>query len=453
MLERPAQQGQTENGADGFSGLPSTSTVEVTLLSAEDSLAPLLAAARQGRSSQPANPASTRGRSSNGPAAPAGGRLQPPNGLRSAQTNGPGAAVSSGLQRAAAGGAAPGTAAAQARSAAAMAKSGSSGDLLGFLSMLTAAQTAGSGAADPRSGNDAVLPLSSSLGRERPHEDGCDGACSDASVSSFTGGGTGSGVPSGRASAEGAYPQPGAENIIPRSTSYDLFDGGGEPASWLSANGGTETAEGGAREDWVAKKGSLRWIRQGGGGIQADGGGPIRRRARRGIRARGDMGYGLLRSPWSWGEAAQEASTAAASPDCGAAHPNGAVSDQDCLGIPRNLSNGAFSQESDWSQRNGRGSRVSLFAEDTADVNPGEGFGEGSERRASTDRGSRGRWFSLSGGQSTEDLLSAFTKNLEAAEEPPAQAKSSDAHGCCRLPSCSRHCAVHTHPALSGLML
>lgn len=367
-----------------------TCAVEVTLLSAQDSHAPLVAAAWQRRAAGPGQLAlSSRAVSSKGDAkrsSRAGSLLH--SKLCAAKANGQ-IAVTSRKEDKAPGGLLAARPPSRLAAAVAVAKAESSGDLMGFLSMLAAGQSVGRDTVATRARDDSSLPLGGTLSREST-QNGCDGACSEASTSSFTVG-YGVDVLSRTVMAEGAS---GSGGVV-CSSSFDLD---AEPAVWLSTNG-----DGGAAdvEDWVAKKGSLRWIRQRAGGAEVDGGGPIRRRARRGIRARGEMGYELLRSPWSWGDTAESS----ADKDF-AAEP-----DQDA-GMLRNLSNGGLSHDSD----SAFGGEQEFAEHDGDHLDCSSSVEKG--------KGSKGKWFSLSAGQSTEDLLNAFTKDLEAADKPQPQTKA-----------------------------
>ncbi|BDA44468.1 hypothetical protein COCOBI_05-6540 [Coccomyxa sp. Obi] len=386
---------------------PAGPTIEVMLLSAEDAHAPLVAAARHGTSMGTSRQvaAQSTGRQTE-PMRPNGSQLgQPVNGMGSAGVSSQGAADDRAVQSRApcdawAGYSPPVRLAA----AVAVAKVESSGDLMGFLSMLAAGQTGCEPAPKAQAQDGSSFPSDGACSQATPLN-GWDGAASDASTSSFTFGDS-SGPLSGSGLSEDALNRLGAPGGVPRSTSLDVLDGGTEQAARLSANGAVAECNSsmGNGEDWVAKKGSLRWIRQRGAAAQADGGGPIRRRARRGSRARGDMGYALLRSPWSWGEPAD------LSVDGGL--------DSDVLS--RTHSNGGLSHDSDLAL--GRSGSEQWLAEHDRGQADGEGWTVG--RNSSVEKASRGKWFNLSGGQSTEDLLSAFRKDLEAADEPQPQPKA-----------------------------
>ncbi len=357
-----------------------TSAVQVTLLSAEDAHAPLVAAARQGRILHSnADPAASNGHPKR--ASLASSPL--PSKLLAIKANGQKAGVSSKQSSGSGSALIPARPPSRMAAAVAVAKAESSGDLMGFLSMLAARQTGSKAAVELRSRDDSSLPVQTDPIRDYI-PNGCDGVCSEASTSSLTLG-NGSDLPSRAAAAEGA---PGSGGAVP-SGSMDLVDGD----AWLAGNGDVSTAEEGG--DWVAKKGSLRWIKQRGGGAEVDGGGPIRRRARRGNRARGEMGYALLRGPWTWGDNA----------DAGATEP-----DQDA-GMLRSVSHGGLSHDSD----------SAFGCEQYFGEQDEEAEGDVLECSSSAEKGSKGKWFNLSGGQSTEDLLNAFTKDLAAADEPPAK--------------------------------
>lgn len=383
---------------------PAGPTVEVTLLSAEDAHAPLVAAARNGTSmgtSRQVAAQNTGGQTE--PMRPNGSQISPPvRGLGSAGVSSQGAAADTAVQSRAlcdawAGYSPP----ARLAAAVAVAKAESSGDLMGFLSMLAAGQTAGELAPQARAPDGSSSFPSNGACNQGTPLNGWDGATSDASTSSFTIGDS-TGPLSRNGLSEGALHRLGASGGVPRSSSLDVFDGGAEQATArLLANGAAECDSSVSNgEDWVAKKGSLRWIRQRGAAAQADGGGPIRRRARRGSRLRGDMGYALLRSPWSWGDPADVSV--------------GSRPDEDVLS--RTHSNGGLSHDSDLAL--GRSSSEQWLAEHDRGQADGEGWSIG--RSSSVEKASKDKWF-LSGGQSTEDLLSAFTKDLEAADEPQPQ--------------------------------
>ncbi|CAL8470427.1 g9969 [Coccomyxa elongata] len=378
-------------------------TVEVTLLSAEDAHAPLVAAARSGTSMGVSRQVAAHitGKQTE-PKRPNGSQFSPPvSGLGSAGVSSQGAAADTAVQSRApcdawAGYSPP----ARLAAAVAVAKAESSGDLMGFLSMLAAGQTAGESAPQARAPDGSSFPSNGACNQGTPLN-GWDGAASDASTSSFTIGDS-TGPLSRSGLSEGALNRLGASGGVLRSSSLDVFDGGAEQArAMLLANGAAECDSSMSNgEDWVAKKGSLRWIRQRGAAAQADGGGPIRRRARRGSRMRGDMGYALLRSPWSWGDPADV--SVSSRPD------------EDVLS--RTHSNGGLSHNSDLAL--GRSSSEQWLAEHDRGQADGEGWTIG--RSSSVEKASKDKWF-LSGGQSTEDLLSAFTKDLEAADEPQPQ--------------------------------
>ena len=385
---------------------PSGPTIEVVLLSAEDAHEPLVAAARHGTSLGTSRQVAAQhsGRQTKPIRSNGSQASQPVTGLGGAGVSSQDAEVSWAAESRAPGDAWAGyTPPARLAAAVAVAKAESSGDLMGFLSMLAVGQTAGESAPTTQAQDGIRIPSNGACSQEAPLN-GWDGAGNNASTSSATLG-DGSSPLSRRGLSEDTLHRLGRPGGgVPRSASLDVLDGGAEQAVRLSANGAAESESGrGDGEDWVAKKGSLRWIRQRGASALADGGGPIRRRARRGSQARGDMGYALLRSPWSWGTAAD------VSVEGGA--------DEDVLS--RTHSNGGLSHDSDLAL--GRsGSEQWLAGHDRG---PADGEQWGAAEGSSAEKASKGKWF-LSGGQSTEDLLSAFTKDLEAADEPQPQSKA-----------------------------